>query len=362
MKTKKSELLAIILFCGFVFGMMLCYILLPKSEFSEAEKRYLAETPALSWESVSSGDWGDEAETYMADHIPGRNFFVGLNAYYDLLTGRQLSKDIWVTDDRLVEAPVDEDAAAIRKNMSTINAFADTIGQTVDITIVPSAGWAAGLDGYEDSAIIDEIYASAGERLNTIDLVSVLDGKPELFFKTDHHWNSDGAYAAYTALMNDLGRAYMPSEDFDKAVYAQFQGSTYSRSALWLTHAEDLELWFGSDNLTVTNGESEATHDGVFYWEQLEEADKYTVFLDGNHSIVRIQNPSAEGKLLVIRDSYSNSLGCFLAESYGEVVLIDLRYYKQPVSELVAQEGFDDILVCYSIGNFLTDANIIWLR
>ena len=101
---------------------------------------------------------------------------------------------------------------------------------------------------------------------------------------------------------------------------------------------------------------------GVFYWERLEEADKYTVFLDGNHSLVRIHNPAAEGKLLVIRDSFSNCLGCFLAESYGEVVLVDLRYYKQPVSELADLEQFDSILVCYSIGNFLTDANILWLR
>ena len=94
----------------------------------------------------------------------------------------------------------------------------------------------------------------------------------------------------------------------------------------------------------------------------LHSANGYTVFLDGNHSLVRIHNPEAEGKLLVIRDSYSNSLGCFLAESYSEVVLVDLRYYKQPVSALAAQEGFDDILICYSIGNFLTDNNLIFLR
>ena len=67
-------------------------------------------------------------------------------------------------------------------------------------------------------------------------------------------------------------------------------------------------------------------------------------------------------KLLVIRDSYSNCLGTFLANNYAQVVLVDLRYYKEPLTELVAAEGFDDVLVCYSLGNFLTDANIIWLR
>ena len=125
-----------------------------------------------------------------------------------------------------------------------------------------------------------------------------------------------------------------------------------------------LELWHGPSALTVTNGETETVHEGVFYRERLQESDKYTVFLDGNHSIVRIDNPERKGsgKLLVIRDSYANSLGCFLAESYETVVLVDLRYYKKAVSELYAQEEFTDILICYCIGNFMTDTNLVWLR
>ena len=44
------------------------------------------------------------------------------------------------------------------------------------------------------------------------------------------------------------------------------------------------------------------------------------------------------------------------------MVLVDLRYYKEPLSQLCAQEGFDRILICYSIGNFLTDTNLGFLR
>ena len=162
--------------------------------------------------------------------------------------------------------------------------------------------------------------------------------------------------------MDTVGREARTENQFTISVAEDFQGSTYSRSALWLIPSEPIELWRGSDHLTVTNGETEGVHDGIFYPERLEEADKYTVFLDGNHSIVRIQNPDQQGRLLVIRDSYSNCLGGFLAESYGEVVLVDLRYYRQSVSELVQQEGFEDILVCYSCANFLTDTNLMLLR
>lgn len=362
MKNKKSDLLTVGLFCAFLFVILLFYIFQPKKSFSEEEKRYLAQAPALSWAAVSSGDWGDDAETYMADHIPGRSFFVGLNAYFELFTGRQVSKDIWVADGRLIEAPVTYDEAAARRNMAALNAFAEAVDQTVELAIVPSAGWAGGTEGYPDVAVIDGIYAMAGDKLEAVDLLSVLEGQPQLFYRTDHHWTSEGAHTAYRVLMDKLGRDSAPAEAFEKTAVSGFHGSTYSRSALWLTPAEELELWRGSGALTVCNGESEEDHDGVFYPERLEEADKYTVFLDGNHSTVRIRNPEAEGKLLVIRDSFSNCLGCFLAESYGEVLLVDLRYYKLPVSALVAQEGFDDILVCYSIGNFLTDVNIVFLR
>ena len=162
--------------------------------------------------------------------------------------------------------------------------------------------------------------------------------------------------------MEAVGREHRAAEEFEITVAEGFQGSTYSRSALWLTPPETIAMWKGSDQLTVTNGETEGVHQGIFYLERLEEADKYTVFLDGNHSIVRVHNPGKQGKLLVIRDSYSNCLGGFLAESYGEVVLLDLRYYRQNISQLVQQEGFDNILVCYSCANFLTDTNLVLLR
>jgi len=362
MNTKKHDLLAIFLFCGFLSIMTGLYLFLPKDDFSENEKRFLEESPVLSWDAVTSGDWGNDAESYMADHIPGRDFFVGLNAYFDLLTGRQVGKDIWLSQGRLVESPVTADDGVVERNMSAINGFASALEQTVDLMIVPSAGWALGEKGYSDEAVIDFIYSKAEASVSPVPVTEVFQNRPDLYFSTDHHWNSAGAYAAYQHYMITIDRKYRNSEDFSKATYGKFQGSTYSRSALWLTEAEVLELWTGSEKLTVTNGESDEIHSGVFYWERLEEADKYTVFLDGNHSIVRIQNPDAQGKLLVIRDSYSNSLGCFLAESYAEVVLVDLRYYKQPISQLIASEGFDNILICYSISNFLTDTNLVWLR
>lgn len=358
---RKHNVAAAVLFCGFLFAIAAGY-LLPTSTFSEMEKRYLAQTPVVNMDTVFSGEWSRQAEDYLTDHVPGRNLFVGINAYMELMAGRQKLKDVWLVDGKLLEAPVVTDEKAISRNMKAINTFAETLGQTVHVMVVPSAGWAAGVEGYTDNDTLKAIYAAAGDRVCAVPVEGIFAGNPELYYRTDHHWTSQGAYKGYAAYMEAVGRKCRAAEDFQITVAQGFQGSTYSRSALWLTPPESIELWQGSSQLAVTNGETDGVHPGIFYWERLEQADKYTVFLDGNHSIVRIQNPEKQGKLLVIRDSYSNCLGGFLAESYGEVVLVDLRYYRQTASSLANQEHFDDILVCYSCANFLTDTNLMLLR
>lgn len=371
---KKGDKWTCTLFCSFLGVMFLLFLLLPRDNFSQLEKRYLAEAPEANREKILSGRFGEELEDYVDDHMPGRDFFVGLNAYYELLTGRQISAKVCVAArGRLIEPPVSMNLAAVEKNMAAINAFADSIGQRVDMMLVPSAGFILqdtilGLhDPYQDDAYIREIYAQAGENISCIDLTEQFREMPQreaLYYRTDHHWTSFGAYTAYASYMDFVGRDALSQEAFTVERVPNFRGSTYSRSGLWLTKGEPLELWNAGDSFTVTNEDAGKPHEGLFYRERLEELDKYTVFLDGNHSLVRIENRKAvgNGKLLVIRDSFSNCFGTFLANSYETVVLADLRYFKQPLSELVREEDFTDILVCYSIGNFLSDPNLVWLR
>ena len=83
MKAKRSEVLTVALFCTFLGAVALGYLLLPKAAFSPLEKRNLANLPEASWSTLRSGEWGQGVESYMADHMPGRNFFVGLNAYFE---------------------------------------------------------------------------------------------------------------------------------------------------------------------------------------------------------------------------------------------------------------------------------------
>ncbi len=371
--TKPAELVTVLLFCGLLAGMLLAFLLLPERQFSEREKRWLAGSPEWTLSSILSGSFEEDAEAWAADHLPGRDFLVGLSARTDRLMNLQVTKEIYVgKSGRLYERPSAWSEETIRRKMSIVNAFAEKLGQTVDLVLVPSAGFLmqddiAGLrDPYEDERIITEAYSLAGPQVQTMNLLPVFrsfSSPEELYYRTDHHWTSLGAYLCFREYAAEKGKEYLNPEEYAVTEADGFYGSTYSRACFWSLPPESLELWDSGGAFAVRFSDREEAGRGVFFPEHLEEADKYPVYLDGNHPLVTIrnENPDAGGKLLVIRDSYSNCLGCFLADAYESVTLADLRYYRQSLSELCEKERFDDILFLYSVNNFMSDANIVML-
>ena len=373
MATKRIDKCICLLFSLFLALMPLLFLLLPKEDFSPREKRYLAAAPELDAESLFSGRFAEEAESYAADHLPGRDFLVGLNAVGELVTGRQIANTVWLGQNgRLFEAPAAFDEETIADNMAALRAFAERAGQPVDLMLVPAAGFLlpeelpALADPYRDGEILDAVRAGTGDALRFVALLPAFraaEDRGALYYRTDHHWTAEGAYRAAALYLDTVGRALPPREAYTVTAEAGFRGTLWSRAALWYLPAETLELWDSGGDFRVENREQDGEHAGLFYRERLTEDDKYPVYLDGNHSLVRIRNadPAAQGKILVIRDSFANCLGGFLADAYEEVVLVDLRYYRSPVSALLA-EDFDQILVLYSVANFMTDANIIRLE
>lgn len=373
MNSKLKDYFVCIVFCLAVFAVFAFYLLMPQSAFSEKEKRYLQTFSAPDWSSVVSGDFGRSTEKAAADQLPGRDFLLNLYARFDKLLNLQSTKDILVGESgRLYERPHSITDAAMRLNMMAINDFSKTVGQNVNLMLVPSAGYfmAADMPGdgrlYDDDDIISAVYGLAGENLDTLQLFDDFGGyedPAQLYYKTDHHWTSLGAYIACRHFLSRVGREAIPQSEYSVETVPGFHGSEYSRACFWDIPAENLELWDDGLGYTVTIAENDTVHQGLFFRERLSELDKYPVWLDGNHPLITIENssPQAEGSLLIIRDSFASCFAGFAAAGYEKVTLVDLRYYKLPVSQLCEEEGFDDILIMYYLGNFCTDSNIAWL-
>ncbi len=364
-------------FCLFLLAMMLLFFLLPKKDVSPEEKRVLQAVPQFSWNNLKDGSFGRDTENYLSDHFVGRTFFVGLNAYYDLYTGRNGANGVYkARDGYLIQTPIRLDHESLQKNLIRFADFAQKTGIPTRLLTVPSTGYILedklppAHVSYHDGEILEQVSASLRGKISLINPASLFfsqsdTGRP-LYYKTDHHWTSYGAYLAYTQFCIAAGIAPIPESDFQIETHSGFYGTTYSRSGLWLEAPDDIELWKPSGSRRVQieeNNRIAIEQDGLFFREHFSETDQYPVFLDGNHSLVRIQNPEGGGKkLLLIKDSFAHCFAPFLSAHYGEIIMVDLRYYHAPLSDLVEKEGIDETLFLYGIANLVSDTNSIWLK
>ncbi|MDE7390608.1 MAG: hypothetical protein K2M82_06685 [Lachnospiraceae bacterium] len=387
-KTKRSKKKARIVkympsfvFSFFIFAVAIMYVALPMSDYSELEKRSLSEMPEVTAENVLNGTFGQKFETYLADHMPMRTFWVGANSYYDMYSGRNGSNGVYKGEDGFLFAVPVNYSTTLDSNVEYIDEFARSVNLPTYMCIIPSAGYIMGDKlpsrhyEYNDDALIDVVKYDLNELNSNIKYVDVVQDfklkadSEQLYYKTDHHWTSLGAYECYTTLGRSLGYTPTPKNKFKVEKYYNFYGTSYGKAGLWDNDGESIELWKNAEhtktNITVTiaeNGEVTSTN-SMFFMDNMYSDDQYTTFLDGNHGLVTITNSYVENdkRLLVLRDSYTHCLAPFLADNYSEIVLVDLRYYKGTVSDLVKTENIDQILALYSLDSIINSTDIAYL-
>lgn len=375
MKTLYKALPSVV-FVLFLAGMALGLLFLPVREYSENEKRYLAGVPEVSLQGILDGKVQEALEKYTADQLPGRNFFVGIHAYWALATGRNAAQEIMLcADDYLINAPKNVGDETFVNNLTCFDHFARELGVPANMMIVPSTGYLMEkvLPRFHMAYQDDEYFLQAQETLTytkLLDLRQVLkEGVEEgqVCYKTDHHLTSFGNYLIYRSYQEAIGQPYQAQDDYLVERWGGFYGTTWSGSGFWRTPPDAVELWRREGtNVTVTFDDGEdgpVTANTLFYPEHLQDLDKYPVFLDGNHRLVTIQNPDAQGgTLLLIRDSYAHCLATFLAGEYQTIYLVDLRYYREDLSAFLEEHPVDRLLYLYGIDNLLTDTNSVWLK
>ena len=371
---KLYSVLPMLVFLAFLAVMTLLLLFGPKRDFSVNEKRVLAGTPDFSLSSILKGETQKQLETFASDQAPGRDFFVGVNAYWTLATGRNGAQAIYHgKDGYLINAPKPFDRELLTTNLTRFDEFAQKTGLPADLIMVPTTGYLMedklpAIHGtYHDDAVYD-LAAETVKDLHIIDVREPLrEGAKEgqVCYRTDHHLTSFGNYLLAKAYQKAAGGSGLEMEYDDISVYDGFYGTTWSGSGYWLVPPDTVELWDDGLSVTVTldDGAGQVkTSDSLFFPDHLEDLDKYPVFLDGNHALVTIENPDAPGgSLLVLRDSYAHCLAAFLASQYKTIYLVDLRYYRTPVSDFLAEHPADRLLVLYGVDNLLTDNNSAWL-
>jgi alginate O-acetyltransferase complex protein AlgJ len=255
-----------------------------------------------------------------------------------------------------------------KNNVAAVCAFAEKAALPFYFVPVPSGSQeqpdrlplsAPNHDQHEE---LDAIKLAAGKDTKVIDLFDTLSDKSgnDYYYKTDHHWNTFGAYEGYKELITAMGLKPASQNDFDfKAASNVFYGTLYSKAVLSGQLPDILYLPIYKKQISLTQQTGKQVKNTIFWGEYLQTKDKYSTFLGGNHSIDIVKNSDvANGKrLLILKDSYANSMIPFLAVNFSEIHIIDLRYYNQDIYRYIQQNGITDTAAVFSIKQ-LSDVSV----
>ncbi len=357
-----------LVFLAFLAVIAILFAVLPRKTYSENEKRVLSDSPELTLSSLTDGSFGKDLETYLADHFPLRDFFVGAHSYWEQALGQNGNSGVYAAKDGyLIAAPAKLDETRAKNNVKYLSDFAQSTGLPASLMVVPSAGYVLEdkLPAVHEPYWDDTLLEIAKEKMPLIDLrQDFLEDPDGLYYRTDHHLTSLGSYRMYLQFCKAQG--IEPAEFSLTESYDGFYGTSYSKSGLWGTKPDTLEIWKpenpGSYKVTILEGE-EKTSDSLYFEDHLQNMDKYPVFLDGNHSLVVLENETVQnGKtLLVLKDSYAHCFATFAIEHYEKIVMVDMRYYREAVQQVIDTYGATEMLCLYGAENLATSTDLAWL-
>lgn len=364
----------LLMFGLFIAGFSLADWFSPPREFSDLENRYLKQRPTLSVESVFNGKFSSAYEEYINDQFILRDEWITLKSYSEsALLKTENNGIVYGKDGRLFDKYTDYPAEQLEKNLGFLTEFAQG-RDNLTLMVVPSSyeiypeQLPAGLELVDQQAKIAEIYENFPASAQTIDLYPTLTAAKEqdIYYRTDHHWTTDGAYLGYRAFCEAKGLTPVELDTLTAHDVPGFLGTFFSKCKKAGTPSETLR-WYDLPIAEVTvDGQPK---DAYLDLSALEGRDKYGAFLWGNGGVTVLtseagsQKPADQrSRILVIKDSFANCFSPFLTANYDEVWVVDLRSMPKGLTELVEQNDFTDILVLYNFTNLASDTNLFRLR
>jgi len=389
MKKKNYARLICGLFCGTLTLAVAANAFTPDQEFSEVENRALAQRPKLTADSfriswplrksgdVFTGEFMSDFETYTTDQFVARDAWVSGKALFEKLTGKQENNGVYFCENStLITRFVESNITRLDRNLTAVEKFTGVSGVPVTFGLIPTQAtvWAdrlpAGAPNYDQKQVIDTAYAAAPSA-KAADLYTPLMAHRDepIFYRTDHHWTSLGAYYGYAALGETLGYEPLPLEQYTKTtVSTEFYGTVFSSSGVRWVEPDEMDIYVPEAGITVASyelnpdGTMQPVARELYDESYLSKKDKYSMFLGGNQALCKITTQNTQApKLLIIRDSYTDSLVPFLTAHFSEIHVMDLRYYKFSPAKYIRQNGIQQALVLYSVPNFVADGNLPFL-
>lgn len=364
---KKNHLFFICFLSVWLF-LILANFFYPKMTFSEKENRYLSTFPSFHIQALVNGSYATNLDTYINDHFVYRDIWLTCKSTLERLLGKTENNGVYIGKDGYLFEKftyTKEHAKNLETAVTIMEQFAQTSQLPTYFAFIPNSIYLYSdklpdfVEVANQEEIIRQTYANC-QKVIPVPTVDILKAhKPEnLYFKTDHHMTSTGAYYVYTAFRQTAHEPYTSLETYIPTMVSnQFLG-TFDSKAQVLGQIPDEIITY--QNPTIEKG----TYDGevynsIYQDSYLKTKDKYSYFLNGNHALVTLETTTKNHeRLLIIKDSYAHNLAQFLCTDYEEIHFIDPRYYKASISDYAKENHITQVLFLYNVANLIEDTGI----
>lgn len=370
---KVQEKLVGIIFILTLFLFLIINVIVPDREKSVQENRMLVTKPKFRLSSLISGDYDEKFEAYMDDQFVGRDMWRKLKVTVDRIGGSRLENGVYIgTNGQLLEQIEVADENHLAANIKAIKSFSESQSKIpVRMMLVPDAAKVLNhslpaLAKPEDQTqMFSMVRKDLGDSVEWIDVSTELNKHKteKIYYKTDHHWTTLGAFYAFQAAAPSLGiEGDLSGKYVSYAVSDSFNGMLASKSGVNLGEKEQIDIYVPTEedtDLIVDYVDEGKRSTSLYDSSKLKEKDQYTVFLGGNSSLLDIRTVSTSTKrLLLVKDSFANSFIPFLTPYYREIVVVDPRYYSGTINDLMDSYRISEVLFLYSGNTFFKDNNI----
>ena len=252
-------------------------------------------------------------------------------------------------------------AEAYASMLNTVKQMLGEGVQVYDLVVPSSFGVCLSEEVQEELGASDQrsairyTHSLIDTSVHVVDLMDLLvsHNAEYIYFNTDHHWTTLGAYYAYQQFCREKGITAHSLDQFETMEFPGFLGTYYYEAEQPRSLAENPD--------TVTAYIPMGTNEETYYDENWQEyhwyvvsdvsdysaGNKYSCFIGGDNPLTEIHNPAIQdgSACLVIKESYGNAFVPFLVDHYQHIYVVDYRYYKgESLSTFAPAHGVTDVI------------------
>jgi hypothetical protein len=411
----KNKVFSITFFLAVCIVPSLFFIIKPK-EISEDEKRTLGKWPVFSAEGYTKGTWAKGVDAYINDHFPFRDKLVSAASGVRYAMGIQFQgqekvvvidkknsgKDkTWADSLGTPDDPrfLDDFEEAYSGSMLILNGKVYTLN-TGSPKMSPAfarmvSEYAAELQGktrvFSCVAPLSSAFIPAEKykRYNTAnkntlqaiganltdgaifcDVFSELNNhyNEYLFYGSDHHWTGRGAYYAYVSFCRAAGLRPVGMNEMVRKTKYPFLGSLYqlTRDETVRKNPDTVEYFMPRVSTTAVRYNAVNFNSPVktsVFCEGASGGNGYSTFICGDAPLMKITTDVKNGrKAAVVKNSMGNAFAVYLISHYEEIYVVDFRYSKHNLVDLIRSQNIDDLIFALGMYGAMSNGTINMMR